>query len=125
MSRLTHAASQSFRLHGTEFHSYASSRSGAAELGGWRADFAPHTPGQAHSMSREELILVLAGALDVELGQERFTARQGDAILVPAGSLFRVSNNADRAAQAWVVTTLGMTATMARDQQLVTPPWAQ
>jgi len=124
VSHLTHA-SQTYCLHGTEFHSYASSRSGAAELGGWRADFSPHTPGQAHSMSREELILVLDGALEVELGRQRFTARQGDAILVPAGSRFRISNNTASSAQAWVVTTLGMTATMDCGRRLVTPPWAQ
>ena len=76
-------------------------------------------------MSHEELILVLDGALEVELDQERFTARQGDAILVPAGSLLRVSNTTPDTAQVWAVTTLGMTATMARGRQLVTPPWAQ
>ena len=76
-------------------------------------------------MSREELILVLDGALEVELDQERFTARRGDAILVPAGSHLRVSNATATTAQVWVVTTLGMTATMSRGQQFVAPPWAQ
>ena len=47
MPHLTLAASQSFRLHGTEFHSYASSRSGAAELAVGGRIHAPHTRASA------------------------------------------------------------------------------
>ncbi len=76
-------------------------------------------------MTAEEVLHVLTGALDVEVGDEEFTARSGDAVLVPAGTHLRVSNNGDDPAQAWVTTTLGMNAVMGTGDQRVAPPWAQ
>lgn len=124
MPHLTTATTRRFDMHDVTFTSYASSATGATRLAAWRVDVAPGTPGQVHAMSQEECLTVLTGSLDVEIDDEAFTARAGDAVLVPAGAAFRVSNRTDEPAAAWVTTLLGMTATMA-DGAPVTPPWAQ
>lgn len=125
MPHLTARAAPSFAIHGVDFTSYASSASRAQELAAWRADFAAHTPGQPHRMDREEVMLVLAGQLDVEVGEEHFLAVVGEAVLIPAGALFRVSNLTDEPASAWVTTSLGMSAQMEATGERLSPPWAQ
>lgn len=125
MAHLTQDTAVAHQLHGVTFHSFAASRTGATSIAAWRADFPPHTPGTTHSMTTEEVLHVLRGALDVEVGDDGFTACAGDAVLVPSGTRFRVSNNGDEPAQAWVTTPLGMNAVMGDEDQRVAPPWAQ
>ena len=124
MPHLTTATTRRFDMHDVTFTSYASSATGATRLAAWRVDVPPGTPGQVHAMSQEECLTVLTGSLDIEIDQERFTATAGEAVLVPAGARFRVSNATDEPAQAWVTTQLGMQATMA-DGEWISPPWAQ
>jgi mannose-6-phosphate isomerase-like protein (cupin superfamily) len=125
MPHLTQSTVRTFTMHGVAFTSYASTDAGAAQLGAWRADFAPETPGQAHRMSHEEVLYVISGVLDVEIDDERFLAEPGSAVLVPAKARFRISNTTTQPARAWVVTPLGMTATMEATGEQMTPPWAQ
>lgn len=125
MPHLTAGNARRFDLHGVAFHSFAASASGATRLAAWRADVAPGTPGQAHTMTEEETLYVLAGTLTVEVGDERFEANAGDAVLVPAGTRFRLSNTSESPAQLWVNTLLGMKAEMDSDGDLIAPPWAQ
>lgn len=124
MSYLPNIAARTFTTHGVVFNSFASSATGAQRLGVWRADFSPQTPGLAHTMTEEEVLHVLEGELDNEIAEQAFTAGAGDAVLVPAGAQFRVSNSSDLPARAWVVTTLGMNAEMLSGEEL-SPPWAQ
>ncbi|SFC16807.1 Cupin domain-containing protein [Nocardioides terrae] len=124
MTHLKSSEARTFHMHGVSFHSYAASASGASRLAGWRVEFEPHVPGQAHTMTEEEVLYVLSGELDVEVGADRFTARAGDAILVPAGAGFRVSNTTDRPSQAWATSLIGMRAVMLPGEQEIAPPWA-
>lgn len=125
MPHLTAGSAREFELHGVTFRSFAATATGATELGAWRAEFGPRAPGVPHRMSREEVLLVIDGELDVEIDAERFVATAGDAVLVPAGALFRIGNAADLPARAWVTTTLGMAATIEQSGERLTPPWAQ
>lgn len=123
MSHLTQQTARTFDLHGVRFTSFAGTAAGAHELAAWRADFPAQTPGQPHTMSAEEVLLVLSGELHLEVGDDAFTVGAGEAALVPAGAALRVSTGA-HAASAWVTTRLGMRATMAAGDELA-PPWAQ
>ncbi len=125
MTHLTTTNARRFDIHGVEFTSFVSSSTGSTSLAAWRADFRPWTPGHAHTMSREEVLYVVDGVLDVEIDEEGFAAVAGDAVLVHAGATFRVSNSSGRPASAWVTTTLGMTATMLDSGAHLVPPWAQ
>ncbi|BBG04738.1 MULTISPECIES: cupin domain-containing protein [Pseudonocardia] len=122
---LTTETARTFAMHGVTFTSFAASASGATSLAAWRAEFAPGTPGQTHTMSCEEVLYVMDGLLDVEVDDDSFTARAGDAVLVPAGSAFRISNDSDETARVWATTTLGMTARMNGSGDQIAPPWAQ
>lgn len=121
----TPQTARTFHVHGVTFTSFVASATGSSSLAAWRADFPPRIHGQAHTMTHEEILCVLSGALAVEVGDRSFTASAGDAVLVPAEAVFRVSNDTDEPAQAWVTTTLGMTATMCDTGDALSPPWAQ
>lgn len=125
MPLLAPEAAQTYSLHGVTFAAHANSGTGAAQLAGWSAAFEPGTPGQEHRMTREEVLHVLEGELDIEIDGEAFAAPAGSTVLVPAGAAFRASNLGAAPARAWVVTTIGMTATMCEDGAEIVPPWAQ
>lgn len=124
MPHLTNLDVRAFTMHGVTFNSYASTSSGAAELAAWQAEFEPNTPGLEHTMTKEEILHVLDGVLEVDIDEQHYTARRGDAVLVPSGAQFRVSNDSAEPARAWVVTSLGMQASMGSGEA-VSPPWAQ
>lgn len=114
-----------YDLHGVTFRAFANGTTGATRLAAWRADFPPHSDGAAHSMTEEEVLHILSGSLEVEIDDDRFTARAGDAVLVLPGTRLRVSNTADRPASLWATTVRGMRAQMADDGARIAPPWAQ
>jgi quercetin dioxygenase-like cupin family protein len=114
-----------FHLHGVTFSSFASTANGARSIAAWQAEFAPRTPGRPHTMTEEEVLHVLTGALEMQVDDDRFTAVSGDAVLVPAGAVLTVGNAADEVARAWVTSVVGMKATMLEDGAQLAPPWAQ
>ena len=122
---LSPAHARVLHLHGVTFSSFASTASGARTIAAWQAEFAPQTPGRPHTMTEEEVLRVLTGALDVEVDGDRFTAAPGDAVLVPAGSVLTVGNSTDEVAHAWVTSVVGMKATMLEGGAPLAPPWAQ
>jgi len=109
-------------LHGTRFTSYARPASGSRELCGWRVEIPGRTEGVAHRVGREEVLYVLSGSVRVGLDDVWADAAAGDAIVVAAGTRFRVDNLADEPMIAWVTTTTGFGAVMA-DGSWLTPPW--
>lgn len=125
MPHVQNASAQNFHMQGVTFNSFITSANGGNRLAGWRTDFPSHTPGARHSMSEEETLYLLSGNLDVEIDEERFVAKAGDAILVPAGALFKIGNSTSEPAQAWVTTSVGMRATMHPSGDEIAPPWAQ
>ncbi len=122
MTITTTDAAQEFTVHGVTFRSYSRTDTGAAELAAWEATVPPRTPGVAHEVSREEVLRVLAGRVEVQIDGVTAAAGPGDAVVVPPGAVFRMSNLADEAARLWVVTSLGLTASV--DGQVMRPPWA-
>jgi quercetin dioxygenase-like cupin family protein len=113
----------SFETHGSRFLSYASPSRGSRELCAWRLTVPAGLPGVAHRPSREEVVLVLGGELQVTLDGTSSVLREHDAVLVPANSEFRVDGGPD-GAEAWVTTTPGLQAVTA-DGNVISPPWAQ
>jgi mannose-6-phosphate isomerase-like protein (cupin superfamily) len=112
------------RLHGSTFHSFAAPATGATELCAWRLEVAPGTEGVAHRVSHEEVLLLLSGVLTVTLDDVAARVTPGEAVVVPAGSRFRVDNTSAEPATAWVTTSVGLRATMA-DGSTISPPWVR
>lgn len=113
-------------LHGSVFTSFAAPARGSRELCAWRLEVPPGTRGVPHTVSKEEILLVLSGALHVTLDgtPAPAAAGPGDAVLVPAGTMLQVGNPGSEPVAAWVTTSVGLEATTA-DGSVIRPPWTQ
>lgn len=112
------------QMHGTSFTSYASPARGSRELCAWRIEVPGGTEGVPHHVSREEVLYVLSGTLQVTVDGLAEEASAGDVVLVQAGARFEASNLADRPATAWVTTTAGFAGVLP-DGSWFTPPWTR
>ncbi len=112
-----------FDTHGSQFLAYVSPSRGGESLCAWQLSVPAGLRGVAHRPTREEILLVLTGALEVTLDGVRSTLQPGDVALVPAGSELRVDGG-PAGATAWVTTTPGLEA-VTSDGVHIRPPWAQ
>ena len=112
------------QLGGTRFTSLATPSSGSTETSVWQVEIEPDNPATPHSMTREEVFVVLAGTARVELDGVRGTARAGDAIVVPAGVLLSLSNGGRETLRMLCCLPVGGQAQMG-DGEPFTPPWAE
>ena len=110
-------------IHGVRFVSYATPRTGSKELAAWRGEIPPGTKAPAHTVSREEIFLVLVGELALTLDGRTERVGAGDTVIINAGSTLSVENPTDHTAITWVTTSVGLTAELA-DGTVLTPPWA-
>ncbi len=111
-------------MHGTSFTAYASPTRGSRELCAWHIEIPGHTEGVRHRVSREEVLYVLSGTVQVSLDGQAEEAAAGDVILVPAGAQFGVDNPAEEPATAWVTTSVGLLGVLP-DGSWISPPWTQ
>ena len=84
----------------------------------------PGTDPTPHSVTREEVFVVLHGAAEVIIDGVPTTARAGDTIVVPPDRRFSLANAADEPLELLCCLPVGGQARMG-DGTLVTPPWAQ
>jgi len=110
------------QMHGTSFTAYASPGRGSRELCAWRIEIPGNTRGVRHHVTREEVLYVLTGTLNVSVDGQAESAAAGDVILVPAGAEFGADNLTDAPATAWVSTSVGLRGILS-DGSWITPPW--
>src|SRR4051794_30839290 len=79
-------------LGGTRFTSLATPSRGSSETAVWQVEIEPGIAPTPHSLTREEVFVVLAGRATVRLGQTTAVAEPGDAIVVPPDTEFELSN---------------------------------
>ena len=109
-------------MHNARFTAYAAPSSGSRELCAWQVEIAPGTVGQEHVVSREEVLAILDGRLNVTIDGAMEQVCPGDVALVMAGSRLRLDNPHGEGARAWVTTSVGLTARLG-DGSTVRPPW--
>lgn len=100
----------------------ASPSRGARHSAAWRVRFHPDQPSPAHSVSHEEVFVVLDGAVTAVFADREETAHAGGALIVPAGEVFSLVAR-EAAAEAICVLPVGGKASTG-DQEF-TPPWAE
>ncbi|MFG1807256.1 cupin domain-containing protein [Streptomyces sp. NPDC049040] len=110
-------------LHGVRFVSYAASALGSKELCAWRGEVPAGSGGQVHTISREEVFLVLSGSVELTIDGSTRLLGVGDVAIAPAGSTLGVANPTEEPAGMWVTTSVGLTATLP-DGSRISPPWA-
>ena len=123
MTVLAMADAPSHELGGTRFTSLATPRRGAAETAVWQVEIEPGTPAAPHSLTREEVFVVLEGWADVRIGQDRGRAGPGDAIVVAPGTELELSNGSDRVLRLLCCLPVGGQVIAGGDR--FTPPWAE
>ena len=111
-------------LGGARFTSLATPTRGATDTAVWIVEILPGTPATPHTLTREEVFVVLAGAASVTIGGRDDVARVGDAILVPADVDFEITNAGETPLRLVCCFPIGGQARVA-DGDAFTPPWAQ
>lgn len=106
------------------FTSLATPSRGSSETAVWTVEIPPHTPATPHTLTREEVFVVLRGAASVTIDGVSGTARQGDAIVVPAGALFELANETHDALCMLCCMPVGGQGIIGHGAPF-TPPWAQ
>ncbi|HEX5657134.1 MAG TPA: cupin domain-containing protein [Polyangiales bacterium] len=104
------------------FRSLATPSRGTRENAVWRVSFAAGAASAPHSLTREEIFVVLAGELTVTMQGRAQRAGVGDAIVVPADVEFSVTAHA--ASELLCCFPVGGQARLASGE-LISPPWAQ
>jgi quercetin dioxygenase-like cupin family protein len=110
-------------LGGTRFTTLAAPSRGSSETSMWRVSIDPGVEPTPHAVTREEIFLVLAGVADVEIDGERWSAKPGDVIAIPAGVRFALSNALDHPLELLCCLPVGGQAVTGAGT--FTPPWAQ
>jgi quercetin dioxygenase-like cupin family protein len=110
-------------LGSTRFTSLATPSRGSTETSVWQVEIEPSTPAAPHQLTREEVFVVLAGKALVELDGDCTTASVGDAIVVPAGTDFALSNAGEDVVRLLCCLPVGGQAVAGGAP--FTPPWAE
>ena len=116
-------ARASHELPHAHFTSLATPRLGAAETSVWRVRLLGGEP-VPHSLTREEIFVVLAGRARVCLDGQWQVAEAGDSIVVPKDVAFAIGNAGGEPVELLCCLPVGGKARLA-DGQVFTPPWAE
>jgi mannose-6-phosphate isomerase-like protein (cupin superfamily) len=124
MPVLTAPAAPTHELGGIRFTSLATPSRGATDTAVWKVEILPGTPVTPHSLTREEVFIVLEGTASVRIADQAGQAQPGDAIVVPAGVEFELANAGREPLRLVCCLPVGGQARLA-DGATFTPPWAE
>ena len=125
MPVITAADAQEFSMEGTTVTALAAPSRGSTELCAWRLRLAPGLRTPAHSLTREEVFVILSGTAVASIDGLRQLVAPGDALVVPADLPFELTVGADAALEAVVAFPAGGMAHMPPGEgQPFPPPWA-
>ena len=123
MPVLTPPATPTHDLGGARFTSLATPSRGATDTSVWKVEILPGTPATPHSLTREEVFVVLEGAASVRIADSESQAATGDAIVVPADAEFELANAGAGPLRLLCCLPVGGEAVTSEGR--FTPPWAQ
>lgn len=124
MPVISGATAPTFEAPNVTMTGLASPSRGATETCVWRATIAPQTPGHEHSVSQEEIFVVLSGTGVLTLRGEEHPVSAGDALIIPAHTPFLLANPNDEPLELVAVLPVGAQA-IPTDGTPFTPPWLQ
>ena len=123
MSVITAPESPTHDLGGTRFTSLATPSRGSAETSVWVVEIDPGMPATPHSLTREEVFVVLDGVATTSVDGVVGLASAGDAIVVPPAVPFEIANHGQGVLRLLCCLPVGGEAVTA-DGRFV-PPWAR
>jgi quercetin dioxygenase-like cupin family protein len=122
MTVITAEQAPRFATPGAEITGFASPSRGATDTAAWRVRLEADSPSPRHSLDREEVFVVLEGAITARFDDREETAGAGGALIVPAGEEFHLVA-VGAPAEAICVLPVGGQATA--NGATFTPPWAE
>jgi quercetin dioxygenase-like cupin family protein len=111
-----------FDTGGAMITGLASPSRGATDTAAWRVEFNADAPSPKHSLTHQEVFVVLEGAVTATFDDREETASEGSALIVPANTEFSISAKG-APAKALCVLPVGGKAIV--DGREFTPPWAE
>jgi quercetin dioxygenase-like cupin family protein len=111
-----------FDIGGAVITGLASPSRGAADTAAWRVEFEEGVPSPTHSLTRQEVFLVLEGELTATFGDREETAASGDALIVPSEVEFSLCA---KGSPATAICALPVGGQAVVDGAAFTPPWAE
>jgi mannose-6-phosphate isomerase-like protein (cupin superfamily) len=124
MAVLHAPATPTHDLGGARFTSLATPTRGAIDTAVWRVEILPGTPATPHSLTREEVFVVLEGIASVRIAGQRDEVAVGDAIVVPADVDFELANAGEETLRLVCCFPVGGQARLPHGNTF-TPPWAE
>ena len=112
-----------FTAHGLTVTGLASPSRGSCETSTWRVVMEPGCAGTTHSVDREEIFVVLAGAALATLHGVEHRLAAGDTLIVPPHTPFSLANPHDAPYEAIAIFPVGGRARLPECEPFV-PPWA-
>ncbi len=106
------------------FTSLVTPSRGASETSLWQVELAPGAPATPHTLTREEVFVVLSGVATAVVDGEGGDVQAGDALLVPAGAQLELSNPGAEPVRLLCALPVGGRAQVPGGEPFV-PPWAQ
>ena len=122
MLHIKSSSAPCFEIQSLSVLGLAAPSRGARETCVWRVTLAPRTPGTPHSVDREQIFVALSGQARVELGGQDATLAPGDALIVPAGESFSLSNPGEEPFTALAVLPVGGCPVLPGGEPF-SPPW--
>jgi quercetin dioxygenase-like cupin family protein len=116
------SAAPAFELPGLKVVGLAAPSRGAAETCVWQITVPPGTSGPPHTLDREEIFVGLSGEARVALDGADHVVANGDALVVPSGHPFALSNPGPEPFTALVVLPVGGRAAFPGGDRF-SPPW--
>ena len=123
MPVLTAPESPTHRVGDTAFTSLATPTRGTSRTSVWLLELPAGARPTTHSITEEEIFVVLEGTADVELDGDASTATTGDVIVVPPGVPFALGNAGPAGCRLVCCQPVGAQAQLP-DGEPFTPPWA-
>lgn len=118
-------AAPTHELHGARFTPLASPSLGAAETSVWRLSLAAGAPPAEHSVTREEIFVILGGEGVATLDGEQHPLRAGSTLVLPPRVRFTLQARGSAPLEAIVCLPVGGQAVMSGGGEPFTPPWAR
>jgi quercetin dioxygenase-like cupin family protein len=100
----------------------ASPSRGATDTAVWRVELKADSPSPSHSLTHQEVFLVLEGALTARFAEHEETAAAGGALIVPAGTEFSLCAEGGPATAICALPVGGQAIV---GGSAFTPPWAE
>ena len=123
MAVIPAAEATTHELFGVRFTGLASPARGSTELMAWQTEVPPGTPATPHQVTREELVVILAGRAEVRCGDDVTEAGAGDVVVVPPDTDFALANVGDDTLR--VLACMPASGQARIDGEARTLPWMQ